>query len=621
MPKMGLHSPEPELPHEPSQTDAVTPERKKSTLDNMTQASFQTPERMLLKSQEVARLKKLVMKSPRTSPYRSVSVSGNSLSGGSPESRSNETPGRLGAAPISVCSPISLREERNVTSGDGTTNRESHRALFTSSKQMVSLRGQALLKRRYGSKVGLFQRSSGSFNEAIGKPYSTSSGENASPNSVIPDGEAKQCSDGVIHSSVDAKESVSRVLFQHEGSKSPKSRMQGEKEDGRDSSPFKNASRLLRSGSTGRSRRGLGSRKSESKAQLFQKMMKSPLSSRGFGAGSKGSDSSRQASCGGKGGGSKFKKFPTISELCAAVVPIQALGRRYLAKKALVKRRWAIVKVQTCIRQRGAVGEYQSTRTSVMRVQSLQRGIKARNAYRELCQLVHLVVTIQKVHRGSILRGKIAIQHEAATVIQSRARKMLACEQYVSMVSSIMIIQAVARMLPQRKKFQSHLREKREAIEKESAAIAIQSRWRSHACRHEYILTICDVIVVQSLVRRWANARRAEAKLIERNAAIVIQSRSRGSSAKRQYDRMLENVLRCQCLLRMWRAVRYVEKMKANKREAKEHQAAITIESAWRCRRTRKEYVITVGGEIFVWFMTGVRYQTTSSSHDLFFQT
>lgn len=588
-----------ELFYEPSQNNVVTPERKQSTPD-IAQTPFQTPERKLLKSQEVARLKKLVKKSPRSSPYRSVSTPSSAV--GSPDSiRLNEgsPPGRLGVAPKSAYSPISsIEENRNDVSSANTSSEpwqkaQSHRSLFTRSS-MVSLRGQALLKRRYGDtgKVGLFQRSSGSFNEAIGKrPPSM---ENASPNSVILD---EKATPSFNHSCDDVKENyVNRVFFQEEVSKS-----KDPKEGSRDSSPFKNATRaLLRSGSARRSRRGgLNStytRKSESKAQLFQKMMKSPLSSRGFGAISRGgsSGSSRQMSC----GGSKRKKFPTISELCVAIVPIQTLARRYLAKKALVKRRWAIVKVQTCIRQWGAVGEYQKMRTVVMRVQSLRRGIVARKSYRELCQLVNLVVTIQKLHRGRILRGNVAIQHEAATAIQSCARKMLTCEQYVRCVRSIMIIQSVARMLPLRTKFLSYQREKREALDKESAAVAIQSKWRSHACRNEYILSVCDVIVVQSLMRRWADARRAKAKLKDRNAAIVIQSRCRGSSAKRQYDRILGSVLRCQCLLRMWRAIQYVEQVRVSKRETMEHQAATTIESAWRGLIARREYVITVGGEI-----------------------
>jgi hypothetical protein len=74
---------------------------------------------------------------------------------------------------------------------------------------------------------------------------------------------------------------------------------------------------------------------------------------------------------------------------------------------------------------------------------------------------------------------------------------------------------------------------------RENAAVAIQSKWRARAASDAYLLMLVDIILVQSVARRFI-AHKSVARLqeeIEFNAATTISSTWRRHTCLRQYRR------------------------------------------------------------------------------------
>ena len=97
------------------------------------------------------------------------------------------------------------------------------------------------------------------------------------------------------------------------------------------------------------------------------------------------------------------------------------------------------------------------------------------------------------------------------------------------------------------------------------------------------------------LVRKRIRAERAR---VENKAAVVIQSNVRAVTSQRQYNSMLANIVLVQSLLRKRRARQSVCQRRKESRVEEENMAAMKIEAAWRGFVSRREYVITIGGEL-----------------------
>jgi hypothetical protein len=121
---------------------------------------------------------------------------------------------------------------------------------------------------------------------------------------------------------------------------------------------------------------------------------------------------------------------------------------------------------------------------------------------------------IQKVSRGYIVREQLEREHAAATKIQSVLRGQIASTAYKQYFAA-MSIQAAWRGKFAQIVYMVHQAEI-------MAATIIQSAWRRHDCQDDYLLTLNDIYIVQSVARRFL-ARKKVAAVRQEKAALEVQ--------------------------------------------------------------------------------------------------
>jgi len=196
--------------------------------------------------------------------------------------------------------------------------------------------------------------------------------------------------------------------------------------------------------------------------------------------------------------------------LDAAAIPIQTEIRRFLAEQEARSRMWACVIIQTYFR-RWLSEDY---------------------------VFAHIIaaIKIQAAFRGWVDRDRLEDEHYCATEIQKIIRGFLGVLNYQDDLCSVSIVQTIAR----RKFAIDKVRAKRNALIKvqalyrgfktrnelsflSSQAIKIQTLWRRFSAQLSYQFDLVDVIITQSVVRRWIIVHKRQVK-----AAIVIQRYWRG---------------------------------------------------------------------------------------------
>ena len=219
---------------------------------------------------------------------------------------------------------------------------------------------------------------------------------------------------------------------------------------------------------------------------------------------------------------------------------------------------------------------------SAIQIQAVFRGWFARDSLEDN----HYCATqIQRVTRGYLATMHVFEDLYSITVVQSVVRRFLALNVAVDRLSSIIAIQAWYR----------GIRARRNADEKLYSAIAIQSAWRRYMCQMTYQFDVIDIIIVQSIVRRRqaiqlrkktaVNKKYMDAQLERQTSATKIQSCWRSYSAQVQMLMTIVNIIVIQSVWRR-RSVEKIYKPHLNRiklaKERKMNNAATKIQSAWR---------------------------------------
>jgi len=153
------------------------------------------------------------------------------------------------------------------------------------------------------------------------------------------------------------------------------------------------------------------------------------------------------------------------------------------------------------------------------------------------------VFVLQRCVRGWLVTKKVARQRDAAIVLQSKWRGLIAQTTYRQQVSSALVIQRVARTMYQRHVASAIViqrvirgQQTRDRILQsipEAGALTIQTAWRRHWVQRDYLLYLHDVILMQSLVRQ----QRAMAELsLKRIALLMLQTNVRRWMVERQFQ-------------------------------------------------------------------------------------
>lgn len=302
--------------------------------------------------------------------------------------------------------------------------------------------------------------------------------------------------------------------------------------------------------------------------------------------------------------------------LSKAAVRIQIAARIYLAKREAVDRMWAILSIQSYFRR-----------------WSCEKNFRAH---------VHSATALQSVARAWFARAEAKKRNIAATQIQKTIRVYLAGARLYDMMYCLVSIQALVRGSYVRKKQAQHNAEllanshyaiplqslirgytaRKEFKMINSSACKIQSIWRSYVARIDLQFQIVDIVVVQSVVRRWISCNQVRET---KNAPYIlpagkIQARWRGCNARTLHKKMLAarkiqtawrafhaytdyvfalvDILVVQRTVRQWLAVRQVRALQrekaaiAQREQERLHSSSISIQKAWRGFWAFSQYII-----------------------------
>jgi len=124
----------------------------------------------------------------------------------------------------------------------------------------------------------------------------------------------------------------------------------------------------------------------------------------------------------------------------------------------------------------------------------------------------YCAVEIQRIVRGHLCRMNYIYDLYCITVVQSICRRFLAFNQSAVRLANVLYIQAIYRGYRVRSELSRFVVEGQEV-----AATLIQSQWRSYDAQMNYINTLADILIVQSVARRWLILRREDVKSLNIN--------------------------------------------------------------------------------------------------------
>ena len=268
--------------------------------------------------------------------------------------------------------------------------------------------------------------------------------------------------------------------------------------------------------------------------------------------------------------------------LSKAAIPIQTAVRRYLAEREAVDRMWALIEMQSYFRRWRAEAFVYAHRNSAVKIQAAFRGWKARDSIDE----AHFCATeIQRIVRGHLAAVMVYEHFYRVMVIQGLVRGMFGRKAAADRLQKVIQIQSAARGFLAR--FDQDCQH--------GAATTIQAQFRSYSAQLQFQFNVVDIIIVQSIARRWHAKRthrylkgvvtvqsatrgwlwRRHQEQKEQECAVKIQTVWRGFLSYTNYVFMLGDILLVQCVMRQWLARRRLA-------EKKREWAATIVQRNWR---------------------------------------
>jgi hypothetical protein len=236
---------------------------------------------------------------------------------------------------------------------------------------------------------------------------------------------------------------------------------------------------------------------------------------------------------------------------------IQRITRGYLATMHVFEDLYSITIVQSVVRRFLAINVAVDRLSSIIAIQAWYRGIRAREAADEK---FYSAIAIQSTWRRYMCQMTYQFDIIDIIIVQSIVRRKQAI-QLRKKTAAVVRIQALARAIIARNKFM-RAKSMHDLVMRQTSATKIQSCWRSYSAQVKMLMTIVNIIVIQSLWRRRSVEKIYKPHLHRiklakerkrNNAATKIQSAWRGFSVFSGYT-----------------IIRY------------ENQAATIIQSHWR---------------------------------------
>jgi hypothetical protein len=194
-------------------------------------------------------------------------------------------------------------------------------------------------------------------------------------------------------------------------------------------------------------------------------------------------------------------------------------------------------------------------------------------AERDLEIAIWSAIQIQASFRGWFARDSLEDKHYCATQIQRVARGYLATMHVFEDLYNITIVQSVVRM---------HLAINR-AVDRLSSIIAIQSWWRGVDTRHRIEMMDYSAVAIQTQWRRYIAQITYQFDIID---IVIVQS-----VARRWKDRRALATKRLQCFARVIIAKKRLKEKKAMHALLTRHISATKIQARWRSHTARVVFI------------------------------
>ena len=265
------------------------------------------------------------------------------------------------------------------------------------------------------------------------------------------------------------------------------------------------------------------------------------------------------------------KKYQSIlSKREESALIIQKCWRGFLAKEKYAKDYQSVILIQSLIRRHQAqqkLSQMKVEQNAAIKIQCFFKMIRAKIYLRSLKDL-----KIEEAKKEQQLRN------EAATTIQAAFRCFVQRKRFSDICKKIVILQSVARMWIQKKKYHSLLAKRNES------AITVQKYWKGFIAMKKYQKYVQSVILIQSLIRRHQAQQQLAQMKIQQKAAIKIQ-----------------------CFFKMTKARSLLCQLKTEETKHQQNiknEAALLIQSTFRGYKQRKEYQRVYGMIVLLQSMT-----------------
>ena len=265
------------------------------------------------------------------------------------------------------------------------------------------------------------------------------------------------------------------------------------------------------------------------------------------------------------------RKYQSIlSKREESALIIQKCWRGFLAKEKYAKDYQSVILIQSLIRRHQAqqkLSQMKVEQNAAIKIQCFFKMIRAKIYLRSLKDL-----KIEEAKKEQQLRN------EAATTIQAAFRCFVQRKRFSDICKKIVILQSVARMWIQKKKYHSLLAKRNES------AITVQKYWKGFIAMKKYQKYVQSVILIQSLIRRHQAQQQLAQMKIQQKAAIKIQ-----------------------CFFKMTKARSLLCQLKIEETKHQQNiknEAALLIQSTFRGYKQRKEYQRVYGMIVLLQSMT-----------------
>ncbi|GAX19075.1 hypothetical protein FisN_3Lh009 [Fistulifera solaris] len=331
----------------------------------------------------------------------------------------------------------------------------------------------------------------------------------------------------------------------------------------------------------------------------------------------------------------KFLAMNQAMDRMVSIIQIQSVVRTFLVRKELAGKRAAATKIQTSYRSFIGRFNYQLDLLDIIIIQSVWRRRKAQklaNAKRSereykaavaiqtqwrsydctmnyLHFLADVLIAQSAVRRWKARRVANTLRHrhaitlqagvrmwfcktklrrlQSAVMIQKVWRGFVAYADYMFAIADVVIIQSVARRwlaIRRRRVMQEQQRQ--------DAGVTIQRYWRRFVAETEYLIMKYEHRAATLVQAQWRRFWHFSNFIISLDSAMTIQSTFRGYQAKQRYGSILSGVVAIQHAVRAFQ-LRQAQRVSRSAKEilyprVDENRAACVIQTRWRGATVRR---------------------------------